>query len=179
MASVIHQSWRVERGLGFKFSFFLSHVSEDNARAVSLQDEIHRLSEEVGTPRKRCYLDVTNWTNGVDNGEVIRNALLQSEHMVLLVTPAYLRARRGWVWMELAYGEIIHEDFRINTGGRENIPSYPFIFPVFVDVKLRAIERTPLLMYWQRKLIVDSKSTDLITQVAKLLVAQYQQVHSE
>jgi hypothetical protein len=69
--------------------------------------------------------------------------------MVVWVTSAYSRTRRGRDWMELAYTELIELSLNYQSLG---LP-YLYITPVFQGVSLAQIARNPLLSSWQRGLL--------------------------
>jgi hypothetical protein len=158
--------WFVSRNpAAIQYAFFISHVGEDAAEVGRLKSAIEAYSGRGGRPPLTCFLDVANWTIGNENSVVIRKYLLKSAHMVAWISPEYLRSLRGWVWMELAYAELI--ELSLNSDGYEL--RQPYIVPVFRGVALEQTERTPLLKYWQRQVVVPNKKHS-IPQTAKHLV---------
>jgi len=151
-------------------AFFLSHVAEDAAEIADLKAAIEGYSGRGARTSLRCFVDVQNWQIGNDNGTVIRDRLLHSDHMVCWVTPSYVATTRGWVWMELAYAELIELSMNIAQFGLRA----PFIVPVFYNVGIAQIERTPLLAYWQRQLAYTQQSPD-IAEIARKLVDFHEQ----
>ena len=147
------------------YAFFISHVAEDAPDVQQLKVEIEAYSGRGGRAGLRCFLDVTTWPGGNENSEVIREALLRSEHMVPWVTRNYLNAQRGWVWLELAYSELIELSMNV-----ENLDiRHPYLVPIFRGITVAEVERTPLLSYWQRKLLLSSDPAS-VREVAMMLV---------
>lgn len=153
-----------------QYAFFISHVGEDAGEVKRLKSAVHGLSGRGGKPPLDCFLDVHDWTIGNVNRSVIKEYLLKSAHMVVWATPHYLRTLRGWVWMELAYAELI--ELSLNGGILDM--GLPYIVPVSRDVGVQEIERTPLHNYWQRQVVVPGKKHS-ITWVAEKLVAFHEQ----
>lgn len=125
--------------------FFISHVAEDQSEVVRLKQELESIALEDGA-RFRCFLDVEDWPTGVPGSEAIRDVLLRSRHVILWITPRYLGAgSRGWVWYELAYAELIQNSIKFRNIGKRY---YPYILPIFHDINVADLERTPLLDFW-------------------------------
>lgn len=164
--------WHVERDpLKLSYAFFLSHAAEDAESVRSLKSEIDRLSGQDGQPGLACFLDLDDWEKGRDPGQVIRTNLLRCEYMVAWVTPAYLRAsRRGWIWHEFAYAELIELSLNARSYGEEFI----YVVPVFRDVTIKLIERSPLIKFWLRRLFNPIPVPE-IPDVARVLVDFYRQ----
>ncbi len=99
--------WTVLRPAAPRYAFFISHVGEDSRDVIRLKSEIIAQSGQGGQTPIDCFLDLQNWQIGNENSTVIRASILQSAHMVIWVTPAYLKNPRGWVCMELAYAELL------------------------------------------------------------------------
>src|SRR6266446_3463245 len=102
-----HGPWKVSSYPNPPFAFFISHVAEDTAVVKQLKSAIAAQSGRGGQPGLTCFLDCDNWQIGNENGSVIRDYLRQSQFMLAWVTPAYLKNKRGWVWFELCYAEIL------------------------------------------------------------------------
>src|SRR4051794_18306598 len=92
-----------------EFAFFVSHVAED-------ADEVEQFARSLesgfiasgGLQIQTCFLDLNDWEHGNPPKAVIRRHLAASHFFVGWVTPNYLKAaKRGWVWLELAYAELI------------------------------------------------------------------------
>lgn len=163
--------WFVRQELDVtSYAFFVSHVNEDSAEIRQLKAEINAYSGRGGRPSLDCFFDVHNWPTANLNTAVIREYLLKSDHMLCWVTPAYLANSRGWVWMEMAYAELI--DLSANLGQLE--VRAPYIVPVFRGVDLQELSRTPLLRYWERRLIATDQSTSL-KEIASRLVDFHEQ----
>jgi hypothetical protein len=155
--------WRVAYDLQpHDFAFFISHVNEDAAEVAELKAAIQGASGR-GRRSLDCFLDKHNWELGNPNKRVIRDNLMKSDHLLLWVTPAFLRSRRGWTWLELAYAELIEE--QLNFGKAYNLM---FIVPVFRSVKLTQVQRTPLLDYWQRQIFAPKEAVPLRQIAARL-----------
>jgi hypothetical protein len=163
----IRQPWFVERDPGrIRFTFFISHVSEDADTVIDLRSQIAGVSARGGRTALDCFLDVHAWQIANDSREVIKEFLPKSEYLVVWITPAYLRTRRGWVWMELAYAELIELSLNYQSLG---LP-YPYIIPVFQGVSLAQVARTPLLSYWQRSLLYPPGKALPVPEIARKLV---------
>jgi hypothetical protein len=153
-----------------QYAYFLSHVAEDSAEVQQLAAAIQTLSGRGGRTPLTCFLDVNNWPIGNVNTSVIKEYLLKSAHLVAWVTSAYLQSIRGWVWMELAYAELI--ELSLNSDQLEL--RHPYIVPVFRNVAVNQLERTPLLGYWQRQLVIPNQDHSL-TEIAQKLVEFHEQ----
>ena len=117
------------------YAFFISHVSEDNDTVKALAAEIRSQSSAGGRPALGCFLDVESWQTGNDILGVIKEFIPKSEYVVVWATPAYLANDRGWVWMELAYAELLETS--LNLPG-VNI-RLPYIVPVFQRVAVEVM----------------------------------------
>lgn len=155
---------------GVRYAFFLSHVAEDSEELQQLASLIHAFSGRGGRVPLTCFLDVNNWPIGNENTSVIKEFLLKSAYCVVWVTPAYLQSIRGWAWLELAYAELI--DLSLNAALPER--RHPYIVPVFRNVTVNQLERTPLLGYWQGQLVVPNQEFSL-NDLAQKLVEFYEQ----
>jgi hypothetical protein len=169
--AISSEPWFVRRpARELPFSFFVSHVTEDADDVALLKSEINVYSGRAGRGGKRaldCFLDIHNWPTAKLSSAAIREKLLESAHFVFWVTPAYLKNQRGWVWMELAYAELIELSANLGT-----MDHRPYIVPIFRKVSVQDIEGTPLLGYWQG----DLGRLDLeIKEIAKRLVDFYDQ----
>jgi hypothetical protein len=165
--------WHVELDSArLSYAFFISHVGEDAAEVRSLKAEIAGLSGRGGRRELSCYLDLHDWEAGHEPGRVIRDYLLQSEYMVAWITPAYLEAsRRGWIWFEFAYAELI----QLSLNAQQDFDvRYPYILPIFRGVPIQDIERSPLVNYWLPKLFNPAQDRT-IPEVARTLVDFYDQ----
>src|SRR5882762_11270234 len=143
--------WHVERDpAACRYAFFVSHVGEDAQAVIQLKAEIAACSGKGGRTALQCFLDVHDWLTANGPSMVIKESLLRSEYMVVWVTPAYLKTRRGWGWQELAYGELLELSLNIDHLDVHN----PYIVPVIPrKVNVQQIARTPLVNYWQRQLL--------------------------
>lgn len=163
--------WFVPRDAGsLQYAFFLSHVGEDSEEVQQLASAIHTFSGRGGRTPLTCFLDVNNWPIGNVNTSVIKEYLLKSAHAVIWATPAYLQSVRGWVWMELAYAELI--ELSLNSGTLDL--RHPYIVPVFRNITVAQLERTPLLGYWQRQLVVPNQDYSF-NEIAQKLVEFHEQ----
>jgi hypothetical protein len=163
--------WFVPRNKdSIRHAFFLSHVAEDSAEVKQLASSIHAFSGRGGRTPLTSFLDVNNWLIGNENTSIIREYLLKSAYCAIWITPAYLRSLRGWVWIELAYAELIELSLTITFLDLR----YPYIVPIFRDVTVNQLERTPLLDYWQRKLVMPNREYSL-DELAQKLVEFYEQ----
>lgn len=174
----MNQPWFVQFGQAVtpRFCYFISHVSEDAVAVQKLEKSLKRLA------RRRhgsvpCFLDSKDWQAGRKNSELIRDRLLESMHMLIWVTPDYLRSRRGWVWMELAFAELLDRRLELQAMEREELISYPFVVPVFMDVTHRQLARTPLHDYWQRGIRPIDSPRERHSQVATQILDEYVKVH--
>jgi hypothetical protein len=95
---------------------------------------------------------------------------LNSSFLIAWVSPAYLASPRGWVWIEFAYAELIELSLNLPYLDRER----PYILPIFRNVSLAQVERTPFLRYWQRKLFLPDHDPS-IPEIARKLVDLYEQ----
>lgn len=164
--------WFVHRDpAAIRYAFFISHVGEDKKAVRQLKKEIARYSRDQGLSILDCFLDVENWGVANDPLPVIRENLYASDFTVLWVTPAYLENARGWVWIELAYGNLLELSF--NYPGH-SIDRFPLVVPVFRNVELEDIKRTPLLSYWQRQLFPTGRRVG-VKRIAHRLVDFYEQ----
>jgi hypothetical protein len=164
--------WHVEREGLPEFAFFISHVAEDSDAVVELKSQVVAISGRGGRPPLACFLDVQAWPVATNISEVIKEFLINCEYMIVWVTPAYLDGgARGWVWVELAYAELLEISL--------NYPSppgrFPYIVPVFRGVRIGRVARTPLLPYWQRPLMTPQGRRYPIVEIARTLVAFYDQ----
>lgn len=67
--------WHIRREpIDLRYSFFISHVAEDNEDVIRLKSEVEARSKDFDKPGLNCYLDVHDWSFGLDNAEVIRDA---------------------------------------------------------------------------------------------------------
>lgn len=163
--------WFVPRNAAsVRYAFFLSHVAEDSAEVQQLASAIHAFSGRGGRTPLTCFLDVNNWPIGNENTSVIKEFLLKSAYCVMWVTPAYLQSVRGWVWIELAYAELM--ELSLNAALLER--RHPYIVPLFRNVTVTQLERTPLLGYWQRQLILPHQDHSL-SEIAQKLVEFHEQ----
>lgn len=167
--------WYVPREVTPRYSFFISKVGENDEEVIRLKAEIMTHSTRAGREGLTCFLDRHDWLPSTDFSRVIRQALLESEHMVAWVTPEYLeRSSRGWVWLELAYAELLDESIERD---REALRPLPFIIPVFHRVSgIDQVVRTPLLNYWQRNLL-GHRGAESIETIAHRLVELYDVLH--
>jgi hypothetical protein len=149
--STPYSPWQVSLHPSPQFAFFISHVAEDTEDVKQLKAAITAESGRGGQPGLACFLDCENWETGNENGWVIRDYLRKSEFMLAWITPAYLRNKRGWVWFELSYAEIL--EFGFNNLPQSSGLGLRYIAPLFRRVKVKQVERTPWLNYWQRSLV--------------------------
>lgn len=89
--------------------------------------------------------------------------------MVVWASPGYLRQTRGWVWFELAYAELIEQSLDVDSIHDTGLRSYPFVVPIFRGLRIKTVERTPLLGYWQRNLVPHGRDFP-IDRVAQRLI---------
>ncbi len=164
--------WYVERDWSARrYAFFLSHVQEDSASLTLLQSEVAALSGRGGGETLDSFLDINRWLIGNLNSEVIKESLLHSEYLVAWITPAFLRNRRGWIWMEFAYAELLE----LSLNYREMGIRYPYIIPIFQGVSARTLQRTPFHGYIQRAPLGPPGPTHEIAAVARALVDFFRQ----
>jgi len=132
-----------------EFAFFVSHVAEDSREVVALAQALAAEFQSAGgLPIQPCFLDINDWEHGNPPKAVIRKKIATSQFFVGWVTPRYLQAgRRGWVWLELAYAELVQ------LSQQPSIEfEFPFIVPVFRDVEIDELRRTPWLDYLPQEL---------------------------
>ena len=103
-------------------TFFLSHVQENVDDLKELKREITLQSRKRGRKSLDCFLDNEDWQIGRLDGNVLREKLIVSEIFVAWITPEYLMNRRGWIWMEMAYAELI--ELSLNVGQLGNTLEY-------------------------------------------------------
>ena len=165
--------WMIDaEGVRLEHAFFISHVGEDTKDVIKLKEKIRASSKRGGRHALTCFLDTKNWLHGNENAQVIREKLLQSEYVIIWITSNFLEITRGWIWIELAYAELIEQSRNI---GQMGLP-YTFIVPIFRGVSHDTIERTPLLNYWQRRLKPEhTKDSHSVESIAKGLVEFYEQ----
>src|SRR5262245_45655321 len=136
--------WTVRRDPDvLRYAFFISHVREDAEEVARLKAEIVGYSGRGGRPPLACFLDLHDWSIGNENSSVIRLNLLESAHLVAWISPSYLATSRGWVWMELAYAELIEQSLNLGSIGLQ----HPYIVPVYRQLSVQLLERTPWLGY--------------------------------
>ena len=163
--------WSVRRDAGsIRYGFFVSHVAEDEADSLQLKAEIEAYSGRGGRMALTCFLDAQNWPKGNPSGMVMRDYLRRSAHMVAWISPGYLASTRGWVWMELAYAELIELNMNHGHDGLYR----PFIVPVFRNVKVEHLARTPWLGYWDRQVVTPNQEHP-IPEIALQLVDFHEQ----
>jgi hypothetical protein len=90
--------------------------------------------------------------------------------MVAWVSPAYLATTRGWVWMELAYAELIELSMNRNHYDLD----HPFVVPVFRNLTVEHLARTPWLDYWQRQVVTPHQDHP-VSEIARHLVDFHEQ----
>jgi len=149
-----------------RYAYFISHVGEDADDVKELKNEIQALSGRGGRTPLDCFLDRHDWPGGNESTAVIQEYLLKSRRALVWATPAYLQTIRGWVWVELAYAELIEASINFYSFGRR---PFPYIVPVFRQVTVEQIERTPLIDYWSSKLVRPDEDLS-IRDVAQRLV---------
>jgi hypothetical protein len=148
-------------------------VAEDAEEVRAFADSLDAaFTAAGGLPIQTCFLDLRDWEHGNPPKSVIRRYLAASHFFLGWVTPGYLQAaKRGWVWLELAYAELIElsrqRAIEIET---------PFIVPVFRKVTASRLQRTPWLDYLPRQVERSKKNEQLADYLARLvpkLVAFY------
>lgn len=170
--------WMISRGrTGTRHAFFISHVSEDNDDVRELKNAIVRLSRSRGF-KLSCFLDLDDWRYGARSTSVIRDELIESEHMVLWVTPNYLQATRGWTWIELAYGELIQLRHVIEDIREVRRRPYTFVYPIFRSIEIGDIGRSALSSYWDNRVQVPRGRGSEVRRLARVLVDEYWNLHS-
>jgi hypothetical protein len=153
-----------------RYAFFVSHVTEDAAEIKALTAAIVATSGRGGRAPLACFLDKHNWLVGNDNPTTIRDCLLQSQHMICWVTPAYLANQRGWIWMELAYANLLETSINLQNFGVR----LPYVVPIFRGAAVEQVAQTPLHEYWQRNLVPPGQSPS-VEAIARKLVDYYDQ----
>jgi hypothetical protein len=142
--------WRVERDPeALRYAYFLSHVNEDRPVVTEVKAAIEEQSRKAGPAPLKCFLDIHDWPIANDLSQAMRELLLECQYMVLWITPKFLASDRGWVWMELAYAELLELTLNRRTRDRKLY----YLAPVFIDVRVQGLERTPLLNYFQRGIV--------------------------
>ncbi|HEY2415310.1 MAG TPA: toll/interleukin-1 receptor domain-containing protein [Pirellulaceae bacterium] len=167
--------WRVELNrLECEFVFFVSHVMEDNDEVLWFANALEDRFRFLGIPIKACFLDVQDWEHGNPPKDLIRRKLAASHFFLGWISPNYLKAaKRGWVWFELAYAELIELSRQPSVDIK-----FPFILPVLRNVSVRQIGRTPWLAYVQREIERSrrgEKIEDFVERLVSKLVAYYSQ----
>jgi hypothetical protein len=157
--------------LAARFAFFLSHVSEDKPDVRVLKQEVEERLINFGCRLQQCYLDETDWSDCCPPAAQIQDAIFDSAHFVIWITPNLLkRSRRGWTWLEFAFAYQI-ERSRQALGEAFT----PLIVPVFRKFSLKKLARTPLHDYLQRGLPNASKNVpirDIAERLAKFFQEQ-------
>lgn len=156
------------KGVPRDHSFFLSHVREDNRAVTSLRRYVAAEFRRRRIPAGDLFLDIHHWPRGKASVWAIRNALLTSEFMIAWVTPAYLKSTRGWIWMELALGQLIEDSLNLGMGLR-----FPFVLAVFRGVSVSDIAKTPWIEYLHRGIVAPHEALS-VKAVASRLVEAYQ-----
>jgi hypothetical protein len=163
--------WYVRRDpAAIHYAFFIFHVGEDADAVGELKTAVDAYSGRGGRPPLTCFLDVQNWPGGNVSSEVIREYLYQSAHMIAWISPAYLVNTRGWIWMELAYAELIELSNNFDYLGVRK----PFIVPVFHNVTVDLIQRTRWVDYWSRQVVIPNQQHS-VTDIAHKLVDFHEQ----
>lgn len=80
---------------------FLSHCQEDRAALVA------PVYDALMAGGVKPWLDREDYYYGRSSREALRDAVLDSRHVVFFVTDAMLSSARGWCLLELAYAEIL------------------------------------------------------------------------
>jgi hypothetical protein len=148
MAGKQQWQWRIKIDrTKCEYGFFVSHVSEDSADVKRFADALDKeFAAAGGLPVQTCFLDIHDWDLGNPATAVIRRKLAASQFFVGWVTPHYLdHARRGWAWFELAYAELIELNLQASPD-----KEFPFVVPIFRDVSVDELSRTPWLDYHSR-----------------------------
>src|SRR5438874_1319754 len=105
--------WFVSLEPSPNYTFFVSHVNEDATEVAQLKSEITAYSGRGGRPGMTSFIDFHNWPIGNLNTAVIRDYLRRSSFMVAWISRAYLTSTRGWVWLELAYAELVERSLNV------------------------------------------------------------------
>lgn len=117
-----------------------------------------------GKVARDLFLDIHDWPKGKASPWAIRDALLASEFMIAWISPAYLRSRRGWIWMELTLAQLLEDSLNLGLGIR-----HPFVLAVFRGVTVRTIAKTPWIDYLHRAVVSPHERLE-IPQIAKQVV---------
>lgn len=167
--SISNPPWLIRYDhLNTKHSFFISHVQEDESEVQELRRVLDaRLGSQCPSANP-CFLDIDDWPKGRRSLAVIRERLLASQFLVAWISSKYLKNQRGWIWYEAAYGQLIEASFNYRQFDLPN----PFVVPVYRNVTLRQVERTPWLDFWSRRLFTKTRSLS-ISEIADGLVEFY------
>jgi hypothetical protein len=158
-------SWKAPyRHTPCEHSFFFSHVREDLEDVRQLKQLVDR-RKRSSVPALPSFLDFDDWPHGKPTAPAIREKLCHSEFLVVWVTPHYLSSNRGWIWFELAYGQLIEQS--LNLGRSDWV--FPYVFVIFRNVVVEEIAQSPLLEYWNRSL-VPAHEPLVLTEIAERLV---------
>jgi hypothetical protein len=152
------------------YAFFVSHVAEDADEVKKLKTEIDAVSGRGGRRPLDCFLDKHNWLTGNENSTTIREYLLKSAHLLCWVTPAYLANPRGWIWIELAYAQLLELSINLKNFDVQT----PYVVPVFRGVSIEQVAQTPLHDYWQGNLVLPNQSPSN-EEIARKLVDYHEQ----
>ena len=86
------------------------------------------------------------------------------------MTPAYLANQKGWIWMELAYADLLETSMNLQNFGVR----LPYVVPIFRGVTVEQVAQTPLHGHWQRNLVLPGQ-TPSVEEIARKLVDYHDQ----
>ncbi|MDX1966715.1 MAG: hypothetical protein SFV23_06045 [Planctomycetaceae bacterium] len=150
--------WWVPHPLGnYRHSFFISHVREDLTNVRRLKRSLDRRIRLSSPHVPPCFLDCDDWPHGKPTAPAIRDALGASEFPVVWVTPRFMNSSRGWIWFELAYGQLIEQSLNL---GRPDW-ALPYVLAVFREIDIESVAPSPLLEYWGRSVVAAHESLNV------------------
>ena len=97
--------WKVERLPRCTHHVFLSHCAEDRVRLVQ---PVYR---ELGSNHYLPWIDHHHYPRGQGSFAALREGIILCRHVVYFVTAPFLSQGRGWSSVELAYSNLLQENF--------------------------------------------------------------------
>lgn len=113
--------WQITSYPTCGFHVFLSHCAEDRAWLVI------PVYEELIRRGIIPWLDRHDYYYGRDSRVALRDGLLRCRHSIFFITLAMMEHRRGWCAMELAYSNLLRDNF-VRSGG----PLMNYELPLFL-----------------------------------------------
>ncbi len=118
-----------------KHHVFLSHCQDDGDSLV------RPVYESLSKNGIDSFIDVADFYYGRDSRSALKDAILDSRHVIFFITDAMLNYTRGWCVLELAYAELVDSNLHFRGGKAANAMLPLFLLP-------QADERLPRSV-WQ------------------------------